>query len=166
LDRPIIGGHSMGADASMNLAAVHPDMTRGIFLEDPPIILPGEKFEDGKQEINAEDIGKMMAKFMRIFKLLPKFIGIRLARKANPTYPDDEIIPWIDSKKRLSFDFLNSMGSMKLDCFSSEIRKKCRLCQGKLLNRLQALTKRSRLSTWKMPVMIFAAPGLMVICWL
>lgn len=118
LDRPIIGGHSMGADASMNLAAVHPHMTRGIFLEDPPIILPGEEFGDGKQGIKAEDIGKMMAKFMRIFKLLPKFIGIRMARKANPTYPDDEIIPWVNSKKRLSFDFLNSMGSMKLDSVS------------------------------------------------
>jgi N-formylmaleamate deformylase len=115
LDRPVIGGHSMGASTSMNLAAVHPDMTRGIFLEDPPIILPGEIFGDGKQEFKAEEIGKMMAKFMRIFKLMPKFIGIRMAKKANPAYPDDEIIPWVNSKKRVSFDFLNSMASMKID---------------------------------------------------
>jgi N-formylmaleamate deformylase len=105
----------MGADTAMNFAAVHPEMTRGIFLEDPPIILPGEIFGDGKQEFRAEDIGKMMAKFMRIFKLLPKFIAIRMARKASPTYPDDEIIPWVNSKKRTSFDFLNSMASMKMD---------------------------------------------------
>jgi N-formylmaleamate deformylase len=115
LDRPVIGGHSMGASTSMNLAAVHPDMTRGIFLEDPPIILPGEIFGDGKQEFKAEEIGKMMAKFMRIFKLMPKFIGIRMAKKANPAYPADEIIPWVNSKKRVSFDFLNSMASMKID---------------------------------------------------
>jgi N-formylmaleamate deformylase len=115
LDRPVVGGHSMGADTAMNFAAVHPEMTRGIFLEDPPIILPGEIFGDGKQEFRAEDIGKMMAKFMRIFKLLPKFIAIRMARKASPTYPDDEIIPWVNSKKRTSFDFLNSMASMKMD---------------------------------------------------
>ena len=50
LDRPVVGGHSMGADTAMNFAAIHPDMTRGIFLEDPPIILPGEKFGDGQQE--------------------------------------------------------------------------------------------------------------------
>ncbi len=115
LDRPVIGGHSMGADTAMNFAAVHPDMTRGIFLEDPPIILPGEIFGDGKQELKAEDIGKMMAKFMRIFKLMPKFIGIRMARKSNPAYPDDEIIPWVNSKKRVSFDFVNAMASMRLD---------------------------------------------------
>jgi pimeloyl-ACP methyl ester carboxylesterase len=65
--------------------------------------------------MNAEDIGKMMAKFMRMFKLMPKFIGVRLARKNSPTYPDDEIIPWEDSKKRVSFDFLKSMPTMEMD---------------------------------------------------
>ena len=115
LDRPVVGGHSMGADTTMNLAATHPELTRGVFLEDPPIIVPGEKFGDGKQEIKAEDIGKMMAKFMRMFKIMPKFIAIRLARKGSPTYPDDEIIPWVNSKERVSFNFLNSMNSMGMD---------------------------------------------------
>ena len=72
LDTPVVGGHSMGADTSMNLAANYPELTRGIFLEDPPIILPGETFGDGKQTIKGEDIGKMMAKFMRMFKLMPR----------------------------------------------------------------------------------------------
>ena len=115
LDRPVVGGHSMGAATSMHLAADHPQLTRGIFLEDPPIILPGEKFGSGKQAMDAEDVGKMMAKFMRVFKLMPKFIGIGLARKNSPTYPDEEIIPWEDSKKRVSFDFLKSMPTMEMD---------------------------------------------------
>jgi pimeloyl-ACP methyl ester carboxylesterase len=114
LDAPVVGGHSLGADTSMNLAADHPDLTRGIFLEDPPIILPGETFSDGKQTIQGEDIGKMMAKFMRMFKLMPNFIGVRMARKASPTYPEDEIQPWVDSKKRVSFDFLSSMATMQV----------------------------------------------------
>ena len=115
LDRPVVGGHSMGAESSMHLASNYPDLTRGIFLEDPPIILPGEKLGSGDQSVKMEDIGKMMAKFMRMFKLMPKFIGIRLARKASPTYPDNEILPWINSKKRLSFDFLKSMATMEMD---------------------------------------------------
>ena len=105
----------MGAESSMHLASNYPDLTRGIFLEDPPIILPGEKLGSGDQSVKMEDIGKMMAKFMRMFKLMPKFIGIRLARKASPTYPDNEILPWINSKKRLSFDFLKSMATMEMD---------------------------------------------------
>jgi N-formylmaleamate deformylase len=115
LDRPVVGGHSMGADTSIHLAADHPGLTRGIFLEDPPIILPGEKLGSGNQVIKAEDIGKMMVRFMLIFKLLPRFIGIPMARKLSPTYPDDEILPWEDAKRRVSFDFLNSMSSMDMD---------------------------------------------------
>jgi N-formylmaleamate deformylase len=115
LDHPVLGGHSMGGDTSMHLAGEYPHLARGIFLEDPPIILPGETFGNGEQAMNMEDVGKMMARFMRLFKLLPKFVGVRLARKANPAYPDDEILPWVDSKKRLSFDLLKSLPTMEID---------------------------------------------------
>jgi N-formylmaleamate deformylase len=108
LEHPVVGGHSMGADASLNLAAEFPLMARAIFLEDPPIFLPGEVLFGGEQA-KGQDVGKMMRQFMTLFKLMPKFIGIRMARKANPAYPDDEIRPWVDSKKRVSFDFLNSI---------------------------------------------------------
>ena len=114
LDRPVVGGHSMGADTAMNLAAAFPDKTRGVFLEDPPIFLPGEKLSDGKQELKAEDIGKMMAQFMRMFKMVPRFVGVRLAKRSNPAYPDDEIMPWVDSKKRVSSDFLKAMVSLRM----------------------------------------------------
>lgn len=115
LERPVVGGHSMGADTAMNLAAIHPDMTRAIFLEDPPIIIPGEKFGDGTQTFKTEDLGKMMARYMRMFKIMPKFIATPMVRKASPSYPDDEIIPWVNSKKRMSSDFLNSMTSMEFE---------------------------------------------------
>lgn len=114
LDHPVVGGHSMGAETSIHLAASYPGLARAIFLEDPPIFLPGETFGGGAQAIKMEDVGKMMARFMRTFKLLPRFVGLRLARKNSPTYPDSEILPWIDSKKRISFDFLNSMAAMQL----------------------------------------------------
>ena len=115
LDRPVVGGHSMGGDTTLHLAAEYPQLTRGIFLEDPPIILPGETLGSGEQAMKMEDVGKMMARFMQLYKLMPRFIGVRMAKKANPSYPDDEIDPWIDSKKRLSFDLLKSMPSLKMD---------------------------------------------------
>jgi N-formylmaleamate deformylase len=115
LDHPVVGGHSLGADTSMHLAANDKNLARGIFLEDPPIFVPGEKFGSGEQEIKMEDVGKMMARFMRIFKLMPRFIGIRMARKASPSFPDDEIKPWVDAKKKLSFDFLKSLPTLEMD---------------------------------------------------
>jgi pimeloyl-ACP methyl ester carboxylesterase len=38
-----------------------------------------------------------------------------MARKASPSYPDDEIMPWVDAKERMSFNFLNAMPSMQMD---------------------------------------------------
>jgi N-formylmaleamate deformylase len=115
LERPVVGGHSMGADTSMQLAADYPGLTRAVFLEDPPIFLPGEKFGSGDQALQGQDLGKLMARFMFLFKLMPRFIAVRMARKATSAYPDDEINPWVDSKERLSFDFLKSLPSMEMD---------------------------------------------------
>jgi N-formylmaleamate deformylase len=115
LERPVVGGHSMGADTSMHLAAECPDLARAVFLEDPPIISPGEALFGGNQTVDMKDIGKMMVKFMRIFKLVPWFISAGMYRKGNPSYPETEIIPWVKSKNRLSFNFLNSMPAMKMD---------------------------------------------------
>ena len=115
LDRPVIGGHSMGADTCLHFAAAYPDRVRGIFLEDPPIILPEETIDSGQQSSNGEKAGKSMARMMLSFKLAPKFIGIHWARKMNPTYPEDEIIPWLNSKKEVSFDFLNALPRLVMD---------------------------------------------------
>ena len=61
-----------------------------------------------------EDAGKMMRRFMLTFKLMPKFIGLPMARRFSPTYPEDEIVPWVNSKKRVSYDFLNSLPKLDM----------------------------------------------------
>jgi N-formylmaleamate deformylase len=111
LEKPVVGGHSMGADTSLHLAAEFPQMAKAIFLEDPPVTLPGEPLFDSELT-KGKDVGKMMRQFMMLFKLLPRFVAIPMARKGNPSYPNDEILPWVRSKERMSFDFLNSMDKM------------------------------------------------------
>lgn len=109
LNKPIVGGHSLGAEASYQLAALYPDIPRAIFLEDPPIAPPGEPMFGG-------DIGKMgagglklMVVIMQLVKTMPTFLGKIIARKMMPTSPDDEIIPWVNSKKRYHKDFSNAL---------------------------------------------------------
>lgn len=110
LHRPVIGGHSMGADVSIQLAAMVPEIPRAIFLEDPPISLPGEPVFGGEIGEMGDGALKMMARVMKLFRILPVFMGKPLARKMMmPVSPDDEIIPWLNSKKRLSVDFMNSL---------------------------------------------------------
>jgi pimeloyl-ACP methyl ester carboxylesterase len=111
LNKPVVGGHSMGADTAMYLAANHPDLVRAIFLEDPPIPPPGEPLFGGEAGEKFEEAGKTFMRIMRVFKVMPLFLGKLLARKMMPTSPDEEITPWLMSKKRLNPDFLNMQDS-------------------------------------------------------
>jgi len=112
LDHPVVGGHSMGADTSVHLAATYPGMVRAIFLEDPPIVQPGEALFNAPKEHEGKDMAKLMRQVMMTLKLLPGFMGMSLAKKINPTYPPDDLQPWLRSKQRLSSDFLNLMTEM------------------------------------------------------
>lgn len=42
LEKPVLGGHSMGADTSLCAAVNRPDLIAVFFMEDPPFTLPGE----------------------------------------------------------------------------------------------------------------------------
>ena len=66
-----------------------------------------------------------MARFMSIFRYLPAGAGRALARRISPTYADAEIIPWVDSKRRLSRDFLRTMesGAMTLETTVDTLRQ-------------------------------------------
>lgn len=112
LDKPVVGGHSLGADVSMQLAALYPDQTRGIFLEDPPIVLPGEPMFGGDFDMEGDKVIKMMTRIMTLIKIMPIFLGKMLAKKMMPVSPEEEIIPWIMSKKRVNKDFFQSMSEM------------------------------------------------------
>ena len=109
LETPVVGGHSLGADVSFHLAAMYPEIPRAVFLEDPPIAMPGKPIFGGDIGEKGEGALKMMARIMTVIKILPVFLGRIVAKKLMPVSPDDEITPWIKSKKRCSNDFLNSM---------------------------------------------------------
>jgi len=109
LDKPVVGGHSLGADGSMNLAAMYPEIPRAIFLEDPPLIMPGEPMFGGKAGKMGIGALVMMVLVMTLVKTLPVSLGKLIAKKMMPVSPDDEIIPWIKSKKRATKDYLQSM---------------------------------------------------------
>ncbi len=109
LDKPVVGGHSLGADGSMNLAAMYPEIPRAIFLEDPPLIMPGEPMFGGKAGKMGAGALIVMVLVITSIKILPVSLGKLVAKKMMPVSPDDEIIPWIKSKKRATKDFLRSL---------------------------------------------------------
>ncbi|MCD4752063.1 MAG: alpha/beta hydrolase [Anaerolineaceae bacterium] len=109
LDQPFIMGHSMGAQTSLFAAAKYGEKIRAVILEDPLLILEGEGIF-GKT--TAEELGKMMQDGARRSKRSFKFLLRSYARR-NLGWSDDEIKPWVESKKRLSNDFIKSLTRMK-----------------------------------------------------
>ncbi|MCP5100480.1 MAG: alpha/beta hydrolase [Chloroflexi bacterium] len=109
LDKPVVGGHSLGADVSIYLAAMYPDLPRAIFLEDPPINMPGEPMFGGAEGDQGRGVLIMMMVIMMLVRILPTFMSKPIARKLMPVSPDDEIIPWIKSKKRFKIDVISAL---------------------------------------------------------
>ncbi|NSW53480.1 MAG: alpha/beta hydrolase [Anaerolineae bacterium] len=118
LERPVIMGHSMGAQTTLFAAALYPESIRAAVLEDPILILEGETvFGQG----TARDLGQLMRKGARRTKLLPRFLLRRMAQKYTLHYPPVELEPWIASKKRLSWDFIRSLAVIKEETTGMEI---------------------------------------------
>jgi pimeloyl-ACP methyl ester carboxylesterase len=78
-------------------------------MEDPPITMPGEPIFGGRMGEMGTNALRLMTIIVSLFRILPGFIGKPLARGMMPGAPDEEIVPWLDSKKRLSGDFLSAM---------------------------------------------------------
>ena len=112
LKQPAIGGHSMGADTGLHLAASHPDFLSRLILEDPPVVLTGQPMFGGRIGERIGDSPKLMLNAMRVARVLPRPVLTPIARKIMPGCPDDEIIPWVNSKKRVQPAFLKSAGAM------------------------------------------------------
>lgn len=110
LERPVILGHSMGAQTSLFTAALYKDKIRAAILEDPILIREGETvFGQG----TAQDLGKLMHDNSRKLKRLPRFLLRQTVKKYMPHYPAVEARPWVAAKKRMSWDFIRSLAEIR-----------------------------------------------------
>jgi N-formylmaleamate deformylase len=96
LKRPIIIGHSMGAGTTCNVAMEYPDLPKAIVLEDPAWGLFPPKPENA--ETARKNHEEIRAYQTEVAKLPLEEIKAR-CRKDNPTWPEDEVITWANSRK-------------------------------------------------------------------
>jgi len=108
LEKPVIGGHSLGADSSLHTAIQRPDLIAGFFMEDPPITFPGEPLFGGPFSENPDDYFKMMMPLLKLVKQAPGVMGRAMAKRISPSSTPDEIEAWLDAKKRVSADLIEA----------------------------------------------------------
>jgi pimeloyl-ACP methyl ester carboxylesterase len=104
LNRPILGGHSMGANTSAEVEVRFPGLVRALVLEDPPWRdweppKEPELKEEGKPRPNPMDW------ILRLEKLSVDQL-IKDCRKDNPLWQEAELRPWAESKKQFDYNFL------------------------------------------------------------
>lgn len=107
LDRPVVIGHSMGADVSAMLAHIHPELPRCIILEDPP----WHSAADHQTPKEAEQRAEEWREEIRGYQGHTFAEMIEIARRVRPHWPDSEYPPWVDAKLHMdlrAFDFITS----------------------------------------------------------
>jgi len=104
LQRPIVLGHSMGAMTTLMLAGSAPELPRAILLEDPPpwwaqtaSTAPAERERRVAMRVGMAELKRRTRAEL-----------IAGQRDTAPTWPDDELERWADSKIRFSPNVLDS----------------------------------------------------------
>jgi N-formylmaleamate deformylase len=100
LEKPAIGGHSMGADTSFYVAADYPALVRCAILEDPPFWID----RGPSSAAGAADGMARMRQQAAERKAMTREEIIANGKKENPIWADEEFGPWADSKQRVSLN--------------------------------------------------------------
>ncbi len=103
LERPAVGGHSMGAGTTLRLAADYPELISCAILEDPGIRL------DDRTPAGAQDPRAVIRKNVEMAQTEGREAAITRGRGLNPTWSDEEFGPWSEAKARVSRQFLDTL---------------------------------------------------------
>jgi pimeloyl-ACP methyl ester carboxylesterase len=95
LQRPIVGGHSMGAGVAFELGARYPELARALVLEDPPWWLPGSKDAPGGPDAEGMRQWAKGLASRSLDELVEEY------RREQPAWPVDLVRAMAESKKRL-----------------------------------------------------------------
>ncbi len=97
LDRPVLIGHSMGAQTAAMAAGMFPELIRGVVLEDPPWrdFGPPPPAEEMRQRLEKLRADLETMHHMTLDQLIEK------GKRENPEWDDSEWFQWAKSKQQI-----------------------------------------------------------------
>jgi N-formylmaleamate deformylase len=104
LERPAVGGHSMGAATTLRLVADYPELASCAILEDPPIRL-GElpPLPPGREQPR-----ESMRRIVLDAQASDLQTTIARGRANSPQWADEEFGPWAEAKQHVSLHFFDA----------------------------------------------------------
>jgi N-formylmaleamate deformylase len=102
LERPVVGGHSMGASVAAGLGGRFAGLVRALILEDPAWRVEPPPAENEQKEKRPNPFLDWMQGMqnMSVEELMDK------CRLENPTWQEAELRPWAESKQQFDFNLL------------------------------------------------------------
>jgi pimeloyl-ACP methyl ester carboxylesterase len=100
LDRPVIGGHSMGANIAFQVGVQYPEIPRAILLEDPPWFPIGASIPASQPQEHP------MSSWVETIQKSTLDELIAQTRDEHPTWPEWVIHTWTPAKKQLDPNIL------------------------------------------------------------
>ncbi len=101
LKKPLVMGHSMGADTAANIAITYPSLPRAIILEDPPW---GEPPANAAEAEAARKEGAARVKWLTGLRKLTLEGILQESRKSDPQWPEEERLPWARAKQQFDVE--------------------------------------------------------------
>jgi N-formylmaleamate deformylase len=101
LQKPLVGGHSMGAATAAQMDVHFPGLARALVLEDPP--WRSEQAPPTPRLVPAPP--PSMNQWIIDLKKLTEPEMIAKCRADNPTWPEVELQPWAESKTQFDLNF-------------------------------------------------------------
>ncbi len=137
LDRPILIGHSMGAQTAAVTAGLVPDLVRAAVLEDPPWV---DMFATADA---AYEWRQNMIRWIEGLRLMTQQEIVAQQRERTPDWPDEQLPHWAASKLMVSLDVFGDADSIRRPW--QEVAPKIK-CPALLIT---ADTERGALVTWE-----------------
>lgn len=119
LDRPAVGGHSMGAATTLRLIADYPDLARCAILEDPPIWLG----ESRPATPGREDPRASIRQTVEEARTASKDVVIAHGREAFPLWSEEEFGPWSNAKQHVSSAVLDALGVARFNDWQQNLQR-------------------------------------------
>ncbi len=113
LERPVVGGHSMGAGTTAQMDARFPGLARALILEDPTWFDAPPR----RPEPAASPTGEQPDPYQQWLSNMGDFTMeglIAKGRADSPTWPEIELGPWAESKMQIDPEFVRHVRTLSM----------------------------------------------------
>ena len=114
LQKPVVGGHSMGASVSAMLGARYPELVSALILEDPAWWLPKSEPEQPAQQ-EQQPRPNPYHEWLKSLENQTEEEVIAKCRSDSPTWPEVELRPWAQTKMQFDPNFFQVERSASME---------------------------------------------------